>query len=157
MRRLPKIVALYEEIDAGFEAERDRARLQSDASRMAQIEQKQKINDQAYFVLAWGQLEAAINDACKDAIRTRQNDPVWERRRGWDFYDPDHKRLSGLTFENRAAMVLDRSAGRGSPWAKVMHYYGLRNQIAHGELRSERIDVSFVAGEFYRIQGAIVR
>ena len=36
-----------------------------------------------------------------------------------------------------------------------MHYYSLRNQIAHGELLANRIDVGTVMQEFFQIQGAL--
>ena len=42
-----------------------------------------------------------------------------------------------------------------SPWAKVMEYYQLRNQIAHGDLRPPRIEVSEVAKDFYLIVAAL--
>jgi hypothetical protein len=63
--------------------------------------------------------------------------------------------MSGLRFEDRTALVLDQSGGPGSPWAKVMLYYSLRNQIAHGELLANRIDVGTVVQEFFQIQGAL--
>ena len=37
-----------------------------------QLAQRQRINDRACFVLAWGQLESDIDDACRDAIRRGQ-------------------------------------------------------------------------------------
>ena len=52
---------------AGNDAERDR------------VEREQRINDQAYFVLAWGQLEAEVDDACEDAIRQGQSHDEWKR------------------------------------------------------------------------------
>ena len=49
---------MREQHDAAGEAdERDR------------VARQQKLNEQACFVLAWGQLEADIDDACRDAIR----------------------------------------------------------------------------------------
>ena len=38
-----------------------------------------------------------------------------------------------------------------------MQLYSVRNQIAHGRLRSERIDVSSVIQEFYVIQSSLTR
>ncbi len=46
---------------------------------------KRLINDQAYFVLAWGQLEADIDKACRH--------------------------LSGLSFENRMTLVPEKGSG----------------------------------------------
>ena len=127
----------------------------SDADAMNRIELRQRINDQAYFVLCWGQLETAIDETCRTAIRNRRTSENWSIRRAWDLYNPDDGRLSGLRFENRAALVLDQSAGKGSSWAKVMSYYALRNQIAHGDLQAERIDVEEVVKDFFQIQAEL--
>jgi hypothetical protein len=62
MRDLPHIEAVYLEIDAEFETRRATANSAGDAAAVQRIEAKQKINDQAYFVLCWGQLESEIDD-----------------------------------------------------------------------------------------------
>lgn len=36
------------------------------------IEEEQRLNNQAYFILAWGQLETEIDGACKHAVDTGQ-------------------------------------------------------------------------------------
>jgi hypothetical protein len=155
LRDLPHIRSVYHEIDAELEAQRSTARTSGDANAVDRIEAKQRINDQAYFVLCWGQLETAIDDTCRAVIRNRQSNRDWAVRRAWDLYNPDDDRLSGLRFENRTALVLDRKAGTGSPWAKVMQYYSLRNQIAHGDLHAQRIDVHAVVQDFFQIQAAL--
>jgi hypothetical protein len=155
MRNLPAIVALYNELDSALEHQRTEASVVDNAVRVQQIETKQVLNDQAYFVLCWGQLEAAIDAKCRDAIRARQSQTIWEQRRAWDLYNPDDKRLSGLSFEDRTALVLDRSAGRGSAWAVVMRYYEARNKIAHGNLSATRIEINEIAKDFYMIASAL--
>lgn len=151
MQNLPAIVALYGELDLLLERQRAEADAAGDSARVHRIGAKQVLNDQAYFVLCWGQLEAAIDITCRDAIRKRKSHTVWEQRRAWDLYDPDDKRLSGLSFEDRTALVLDRSAGRGSAWARVMQYYAARNQIAHGNLSSTRVEINEIANDFFVI------
>lgn len=155
MRDLPFIRSVYLEIDAQFEAARTEASTKRDMQTVGHIEQKQRINDQAYFVLCWGQLETAIDDKCRSAIRNRKSNINWAIRRAWDLYNPDDSRLSGLSFEERTALVLDREGGSGSAWARVMSHYSLRNQIAHGTLLAQRIDVDAVVQEFFQIQGAL--
>jgi hypothetical protein len=157
MKSLPQIAALYEEIDRVFDEERQAALAADDEIASQRIEHKQLLNDQAYFVLCWGQLEAEIDEACRAAIRRRQGNASWDMRRGFDFYDADDRRLSGLPLDRRVAVVLDRNGGPGSPYAKVMAYYETRNKIAHGRLEAKRIDVSEVAGDFYVIQAALTR
>ena len=155
MNNLPAIIALYKELDVILERQRTDADTAGNTTRVQQLEAKQVLNDQAYFVLCWGQLEAAVDMKCREAIRKRKSQTVWENRRAWDLYNPDDKRLSGLTFEDRTALVLDRGAGPGSTWAKVMQYYELRNKIAHGNLTSTRMELNEIANEFYVINGQL--
>ncbi len=96
MRPPPQIVALYEEADRGFDNDRQAALTVGDQVGTQRIEQKQLIGDQAHFVLCWGRLEAEIDAACRAAIGRRKADQSWEMRRGFDFYDPTDRRLSGL-------------------------------------------------------------
>jgi hypothetical protein len=109
MQHLAAIAALYNEIDTELERQQMSALARGDVTAAARIEQKQTLNDQAYFILCWGQLEAAIDDTCRDAIRRGRRNPNWTIRRAWALYNPDDKRLSGLSFEDRAALVLIRA------------------------------------------------
>jgi hypothetical protein len=152
MQDLAAIEALYNEIDAEFERQRTDAVARQDHGARARIEAKQRLNDQAYFILCWGQLETAIDDKCREAIRRGQNDRSWTIRRTWNLYNPDDRRLSGLAFEERAALVLDKD---GDPWKTAIRYYNLRNQIAHGRLQADRIHVASVVADFYIVQGSL--
>ena len=155
MKDLPAIEALYLEIDSLFEAKRRDAIAASDASMAGKIEVQQRLNDQAYFIFSWGQLETAIDEACRNAIRTRRGSANRAARRAWELYDPDDKRLSGLRFENRAALVLDKERGPDCAWKKVIRYYNMRNEIAHGTLLASRIDVTEVVQDFFLIQSEL--
>ena len=123
----------------------------------AQVQARQIINDQAYFLLCWGQLEVEIDDQCRDAVRRRRQHADWQIRRSWDLYNPDDRRFSGLSFEDRARLVLDAQGRRGSPYALTIKHYGVRNEIAHGKLRSTRIDVSAFVQDCFLIQSALHR
>ena len=101
-----------------------------------------------------GQLETDIDEACRDAIRHAQSHEDWRYRRAWSLYNPDDRRLSGLSFENRLALVLEKGSGE---WKRAMQLYNVRNQIAHGNLLSERIDVSSEIEDFFRIRSSLVR
>lgn len=157
MKSIQQISALYEEVDGGFDAQHSETMATGDMPAAQRIYQKQLVNDQAYFVLCWGQLEAEIDEACRATIRRRRADASWEMRRGFDFYNPEDKRLAGLPFDRRVAIVLNCSEGAGSPYAKVMAYYQVRNKIAHGKLEATGIDVSEVIADFYVIQAAPAR
>lgn len=155
MRDLAALVALHGDLDTRLESTRAAYLSALDEVNAQRIADRQCLNDQAYFVLCWGQLEAAIDDRCRRAIRKRQAEAAWQDRRAWDRYNPDDRRLSGLSFDERVALVTDCRGGRGSPWARIMNYYALRNQIAHGALISDRIDVAEVVEDFYTLLGAL--
>ena len=138
-------------IDGDLEQER------LSGSDLLQIEAWQILNDQAYFLLCWGQLENEINTACRHAVRKRRSDQDWRIRRAWDLYNPDDPRLSGLSFESRVRLVLDSQAGRGSPFAKTMAHYAMRNKVAHGQLEARRVNLSATVAEFHLIQAALHR
>ena len=99
-------------------------------------------------------MEADIVDACRSTIRHAQTHGNWRDRRAWTLYNPDDRKLSGLSFENRLTLVVEKSS---ETWKKVLQHYSVRNQIAHGRLRSQRIDVSSVIEEFYLIQASLAR
>ena len=155
MRDLQAIAATYADIDSRLEQDRDAA--QGNTADLQRIDEKQRFNDQAYFILCWGQFEAAIDEACRTLIRRRQASSRWEDRRAWDLYNPDDKRLSGLSFEERVKLILDWKGPGSRAWSLLLGYYGLRNQIAHGKVRPHRIDVSTVVGDLYLIQGAFAQ
>lgn len=149
MRDLSAITAVYEKIERGFDFDLKAAQTAGDSIRVQRLVERRRINDQAYFVLCWGQIESEINDVCCSAIKRRQQSTDWEQRRGWDMYDP--KKIRRLTMERRVALVTDRNA---ATFGLVMKY-GLRNRIAHGILYATRIDVTAVAADFYLIQSGL--
>ena len=124
------------------------------ASEIDRISKKQRINDQAYFVLAWGQFEATIKEACREAIQDGQEQGDWKQQRAWLLYSVQDRRLSGLSFEAQLSLVLKKGT---SYWKQAIRHYNVRNQIAHGNLLSERIDVPRVIQEFYVIQSYLTR
>ena len=154
MTGLQTIATLYAEIDNALESLRGNEPAADKDSEPNSITRKQQINDQAYFVLAWGQLEADVVETCRETIRKAQQDADWKARRAWALYDPENRRLSGLSFENRLSLVLQRDTDN---WKRTMRFYNVRNQIAHGTLLSERIDVSSVIQDFYDIQALLAR
>ena len=146
MSDLEAIASLYQQVDNSLDVLRERCDAAEERDRVAR---QQRLNEQAYFVLAWGQFEATIDATCRDAIRHGQSHEKWEYRRAWNLYDPDNLRLS---FRNRLTLVLDQSS---VDWKRTVELYEVRNQIAHGALRSEGIDVSAVVEDFSRIQSSL--
>ena len=141
MKGIGRIFSLYTDIDERFD--------QRLATGFPDAAAHQVLNDQAYFLLCWGQLETEIDRKCRDVVRRRRDDPAWHVRRAWDLYNPDDPRFSGL--------VLDGQAGRGSPYALTIKHYAVRNQIAHGRLQATRISVSAFVQDCTIIQAALHR
>ena len=151
MRDLQRIVAFYEDIDTVLEERRGEAGRGDEDDR---IEEKQRINDQAYFVLAWGQFESEVEEACRDAVRSGQAQRHRTDRRAWSLYNPDYRRLSGLSFTDRLTLVVEKGSDE---WKLALKHYNIRNQIAHGTLHPERMELSSVEQDFYVIQAALTR
>ena len=154
MSDLQAIAATYERIDRFLGDLRDDCDAAGEDDERDRVAREQELNDQAWFVLAWGQLETDIDNACRDAIRLAQSHEDWRYRRAWSLYNPADRRLSGLSFENRLTLVLEKGGGG---WKRAMQLYNVRNQIAHGTLLSERIDVSSEIEDFFRIQSSLAR
>lgn len=153
MKDLARIEATWAKLDITLEQELSAAT----SAERAKIIGQQIINDQAYFILSWGQLENEINDVCRAAVDRRRNHQDWQVRRAWDLYNPNEPRFSGLSFENRTRLVLDGQGGRASPFALTIKHYGSRNQIVHGELGSTRINVSAFVADCFLVQAALHR
>ena len=151
MSDLEAIAALYQQLDNSLEDLREQHDAAGEAGECDRVARQQRLNEQAWFVLAWGQLEAEIGDACREAIRSGQSQEEWRDRRAWSLYDSDNPRLG---FRNRLTLVLDRSSDE---WKRTVELYEVRNQIAHGDLRSEGIDVSTVIEDLHRIQSSLAR
>src|ERR1700719_791836 len=140
MNELPKILSYYMKIVEGFERELTAARQENQGDIAERIRKLQILNDQAYFLLCWGQIEKEIDDTCRRAVRKQRVHRDWQKRRAWELFNPDDKRFSGLSFYGRAKLVLDVEKHEGL-WKLLMHYYGMRNQIAHGVLPGTRIEI----------------
>ena len=151
MSDLDAIAALFQQVDNSLEDLREQHDAAGETDERDRVDRQQKLNEQAYFVLAWGQLEADIDDACRDAIRLGQSREDWRHRRAWSLYDEENPRLS---FRNRLTLVLDRSSDE---WQRTLELYDVRNQIAHGDLRYAGINLPTVIEDFYRIQSSLVR
>ena len=72
MSDLQAIAESYERIDIFLGDLRDGCDAAGEADERDRVARAQELNDQAYFVLAWGQLETTIDEACRDTIRHAQ-------------------------------------------------------------------------------------
>ena len=151
MTDLEAIAALFQQVDNSLEDLREQHEAAGKDDERDRVARQQRLNEQAYFVLAWGQLEADIDDACRDAIRLGKSHEDWRHRRAWSVYDEENLRLS---FRNRLTLVLDRSSDE---WKRTLELYQVRNQIAHGDLRHAGINLPTVIEDFHRIQSSLAR
>ena len=84
---LPAIAASYERIDAFLGNLRDRCEAVGDAGERNRVAREQQLNDHAWFVPAWGQLETEIDDACRNAIQPDKSHREWRYRRAWSLFE----------------------------------------------------------------------
>lgn len=152
MKDLAAITAVYSEFATTLDTQAAQAREAKNAVLVDRITHKRRINDSAYFILIWGQLEAEINRVAELAVRNRRSSIRWEDRRAWDAYDPENMRAK---FEDRAALVLDRLNVASDAYRRTIRYYGWRNGIAHGATLATGIDVPAIIGDLYQIAGEL--
>ena len=150
MKELPAIEATYDKLADILDDELQKAEQRPDYHAANRIKEKQQVNDSAYFLLVWGQLEARVNEIAEKAIRKRRADARWEYRRAWDGLNPDDMRR--IRFEDRLAIVLDRQAGKGSSFNQAIRLYGERNRVAHGTSLAQGIDVPTIIAQVYQFE-----
>ena len=68
MTDLDAIVALFQQVDNSLEDLREQHDEARNVDERDCVARQQILNEQAYFVMAWGKLEADVDDACRDAI-----------------------------------------------------------------------------------------
>lgn len=153
MKRLPEIAAAHALIDSWLEGLRQEAVEQGNSSKVDKIDERKKINDQAYFVLGWGQMETAVNGACLKAVKKWSHDSHRNKRRAWSIIEVSRSDKIRLSFEQRAELILDEK-DTAAHYKRLMQHYELRNRIAHGAAVADSIDFPAVIAEFNMIQGA---
>ena len=146
MNDLRTIAALYEQVDNHFDDLRDGSTKPARKPGVTGVEREQRINDQAYFVLAWGHLEADVDDACENAIAWGR---VARRVASPASVQPVRSGKTPPEFQEPSAPC--PGLRPATEWRRTVEHYSVRNDIAHGTLLSQRIDVSSVIEDFYRI------
>ena len=153
MTDLDAITVLFQQVDSSLEELREQHDKAGKVDDRERVERQQILNAQAHFVLAWGQLEADIDEVCRAAIERGILQQDWRQRRTWIVHkeDVDTERLN---FKKRLTLVLDRSTVE---WSNTRRYYNVRNQIAHGDLSHTNIDLLTVIADFHCIRSSLVR
>ena len=151
MTNLEAIADLFQQTDKYLEKLREKHDAAGKVDERDRVARQQILNEQALFVLAWGQLEADIDDACRAAIEIGISHDDWQQRRTWIVYNEEIERLS---FKTRLTLVLDRSSYE---WQQSVKSQKLRNQFAHGDLSHTGIEFSSLIEDFRHIQSSLVR
>jgi len=114
---------------------------ESAAKGRRRLQRMREINDQAYFVMLFAQLEERIKDQCERLIARKKGLAKWTSRRLWDAVDVDK-----LSFKQLLALLAEKG---GADFNKVSNYYLDRCKIAHGEvLSSWSVSIPSVVVEF---------
>lgn len=129
MNDLDHIFAAYLKASAEFEKLKLNASCENNAMQINEIDCQMRVNELAYFILFWGQVEKSINAVCLRRLPS--------------------KKLARLGFKNRAEIALGSRSN--ADWETLIFYYSLRNRIAHGELLAERLNISNIFGELYKV------
>lgn len=95
------------------------------ADGKAKWAQRRMVNDHAYFVMLFAQLESLVDERCDKLVAGKKAGRHWKARRLWDSIDLDR-----LAFMQRVALLCEKGQ---AVYGKVRRYYGIRCEIAHGD------------------------
>jgi hypothetical protein len=82
------------------------------------------LNDHAYFLMLFAQLENHITVQCAKLVAAKKSTRSWRSRRLWDTTD-----LDNLSFMRKVALLTEKGHGI---YNKMYDYYQIRCEIAHG-------------------------
>lgn len=125
MKNLKKIYESYQAADGFLSNAESNASTQRDRQYWGE---RRSLNDQAYFLMMFAQLEDYINEKCQKLIGRKKASRKWVMRRLWDTVKADE-----LQFKKKVALLTDKS---GAVYKKVIDYYKIRCGIAHGTIYS---------------------
>ena len=121
MKSFREILRAYLAVDTLLQAEGAAA---GTATKKAAWAGNRRINDQAYFVILFAQLEEKIDASSESLVTKRAQGAGWSSRRPWDTFDPTR-----MSFKGRVSLLVDK---RSTEYAKIMKYYIIRCDLAHG-------------------------
>lgn len=91
---------------------------------------KRQLNDQAYFIMLFAQLEDHINRLCLQLINRQKGLANWGTRRSWDIIDTNNF-VERFPFMNKVALLTDK---RTASYGNIKRLYQIRCNIAHGNI-----------------------
>jgi hypothetical protein len=96
---------------------------------IARWNKKRQLNDQAYFIMLFAQLEDKINRLCVSLITKKKGLAKWGMRRSWDVIE--HADIDRFPFKKRVALLVEKGT---TDYNDIKDYYDIRNDIAHGNV-----------------------
>ena len=142
MRKIARLRQAFLDADALFAKKQWDAR--STRTRQFWIDRR-SVNDQAYFVMIFAQLEDHVNVQCQRLVSQKQSLLGWKRRRLWD--DIDINDLDRMRFMRRVSLLTQRGH---SDYNKINNLYRIRCEIAHGGTYAS-MNAAVEAAEMYNI------
>lgn len=144
-RALSRLRNTHSVSDARLQAKETGARTPASRDRWAEI---RDINDQAYFMMMFAQLEAMVRVAAKALVLARRNAAPGINRNAWKMID-----VKRISFMDKVALLTDKG---GADYASVKAAYDRRNAIAHGNFAAVGpITVATEYAEFLRLATAL--
>ena len=128
MSYLAKVYRSYLEAD-GFYA---RAELGCSPSQRTSWAERRDINDKAYFVLMFSELEDRIAERVRKVIQRRSTTSSVLNQRVWKLLGRKEGNR-GLPFMDKTSMLLERG---NAEYNMVKSHYDVRCDIAHGKASS---------------------
>ncbi|MBE7558310.1 hypothetical protein HS125_04955 [bacterium] len=120
---------IYEAYCVANEALAEKESSARSAVQRARWSRKMILNDQAYFVMLFAQLEDRITGKCRALIKRKSATGKWGSRRSWQILDAHD--VERMPFTRRVALLLEKGT---ADYTEVCGFYRDRCAIAHGQL-----------------------
>ena len=145
MRDFDGFLRSFTASDQAFNAAEAMATTARERRRLAGLRQ---LNEQAYFVVLFAQLEQHVGDECRKLIDRKRASSDWEKRRAWEVVDRNQIPLM------QKVALLTRSGG--TDYNSIHAMYATRNAIAHGHSASaQTVNVRLAAIELRRLAAGV--
>lgn len=122
MKNFPDIYKAYYDSCSYFARKEANAKTPKSRDKWAR---KSELNDYAYFVLFFSQLEEYVNEQCKKLRLAKLATKSWKKKRLWDT-----TKLDRLQFMRKVALLTKKGQ---SLYNSINYYYDIRCKIAHGD------------------------
>jgi negative regulator of genetic competence, sporulation and motility len=142
---------IYADIDDAYAADELSARARGFHVKELKIQNKRKLNDQAYFLFMFTRLEERVSSQVTLLINQKSTTITnYRNKRAWQILKSknDDDRLH---FKEKASLLLTFG---GADYTLVLVYYKQRNTIAHGGT-VPAINIPTVLTDFKRLYAAL--